>query len=537
MSRLLKPFVSSETYRALLFYGATLGVGIAGFVLLLAGWPITLVLAITPLVVPLLIGLRAAVGGLAFAQASLARNLLGATAGPPVIASGTGFWGRGFGVLKDGAFWKQQAHLLISWPLALVPLSLLSFGLQLVSVPIWYRWVDSADVFWRSNVDTFAETLPLAAVGLIALVFCVYLVGWLAPVSRWLAANLLAGEAEGAVRSAAGIRVLLIRGLGIHAGVSAGIGLLLTLIWALTTHGYFWPIWVLLPLGLALGIHAWTVLVLTRPRIPHLTGGSQALAAHIGISALLFLFFVGIWAASTRGYFWPVWPLIGLAIMVLVHAGAVFKHHEDRIDELETSRAGAVDVQETELRRIERDLHDGAQARLVALGMSLGMAEQKLKTDPEAAEVLLAEARRGAGEALEELRVLARGIHPPILTDRGLEAAVTALTALSPVPVKLSVDVQLRPEPAVETAAYFVVAEAVANAIKYARPTRLDIRIRRLRDTLSVEVEDDGSGGADPGGDGLRGLSQRVQALDGRLNVTSPVGGPTTVRALLPCGS
>jgi signal transduction histidine kinase len=169
--------------------------------------------------------------------------------------------------------------------------------------------------------------------------------------------------------------------------------------------------------------------------------------------------------------------------------------------------------------------------------MSLGMAEQKLKTDPEAAEVLLAEARRGAGEALAELRVLARGIHPPILTDRGLEAAVTALTARSPVPVKLSVDVAQRPAAAVETAAYFVVAEAVANAIKYAHPTRLDIRIRRLRDTLSVEVEDDGSGGAAPGGDGLRGLSQRVQALDGRLNVTSPVGGPTTVRALLPCGS
>jgi signal transduction histidine kinase len=138
---------------------------------------------------------------------------------------------------------------------------------------------------------------------------------------------------------------------------------------------------------------------------------------------------------------------------------------------------------------------------------------------------------------LEELRVLARGIHPPILTDRGLEAAVTALTARSPVPVKVSVDVARRPQPAVETAAYFVVAEAVANAIKYAHPTRLDIRIRRLRDTLTVEVEDDGSGGADPAGEGLSGLTRRVQALDGRLNVTSPVGGPTMVRALLPCGS
>jgi signal transduction histidine kinase len=265
--------------------------------------------------------------------------------------------------------------------------------------------------------------------------------------------------------------------------------------------------------------------------------GSKALAIQIGISAVLLGFLVAVWALAGGGYFWPIWPALGFALAAIVHAAVLYARSQHRIQELETSRAGAVDVQETELRRIERDLHDGAQARLVALGMSLGMAEQKLKTDPEAAGALLAEARRGAGEALEELRVLARGIHPPILTDRGLEAAVTALTARSPVPVKLSVDVALRPEPAVETAAYFVVAEAVANAIKYAHPTRLDIRIGRLRDTLTVEVEDDGSGGADPGGDGLKGLTQRVQALDGYLNVTSPVGGPTTVRALLPCGS
>jgi signal transduction histidine kinase len=536
MSRLLRPFVSAKTYRALLFYGAALGLGIAGFTLVLAGWPITLALAITPLVVPLLIGFRAAVGGLAYAQAAAARHLLGARVQPPVIASGTGFWGRGFGVLKDATFWKQQAHLLISWPLALVPLSVLSFALQLVTVPIWYRWTDSSDVIWRSNVDTFAETLPFAALGFALLVFGVHLLGWMTSVSRSLASTLLAGDGQAAMRSPAEIRALLVRGLGIHAAVSTCIGLLLTVIWALTTHGYFWPVWALLPLGLALGIHAWTVLVLTHAEIPDVTGGSQPLAAHIGISALLFAFFVGIWAASGGGYFWPVWPLLALAIMVLVHAAAVFKHREERIDELETTRAGAVDAQETELRRIERDLHDGAQARLVALGMSLGMAEQKLQTDPEAVGALIAEARRGAGEALEELRVLARGIHPPILTDRGLEAAVAALTAHSPVPVTLSVDVERRPEPPVESAGYFVVAEAVANAIKYANATHLDIRIRRLRDTLTVEVEDDGSGGADPAGAGLTGLRRRIEALDGRLNVTSPPGGPTTVRALLPCG-
>ena len=537
MTRLLRPFVNPDTYRALLFCGAALGLGVAGFTLVLAAWPITLVLAITPLVVPILIAFRAAVGGLAYAQAAVARYLLGTTTHPPVLASGTGFWGRGFGVLKDGTFWKQQAHLLVSWPLALVPLSVVSFALQLLTLPIWYRWVDGADVIWNSNVDTFGETLPIAAIGLALLVFGVHLLGWFASVFRRLASTLLTGEAEARLQSPAEVKATLIRGFRINAGVSAGISLLLVLIWGVTTQGYFWPVWALLPLGLALGIHACVVLVLTHPGVPRLTGGSQPLAAHIGISAVLFCFFCCLWLVSGEGYFWPVWPLLGLAIMVLIHAAAVFKHREERIDELEISRAGAVDVQETELRRIERDLHDGAQARLVALGMSLGMAEQKLKTDPEAAGALLAEARRGAGEALEELRVLARGIHPPILTDRGLEAAVTALTARSPVPVELSVEVARRPQPAVETAAYFVVAEAVANAIKYAHPTRLDIRIRRLRDTLTVEVEDDGSGGADPGGEGLKGLTQRVQALDGRLNVTSPAGGPTTVRALLPCGS
>jgi signal transduction histidine kinase len=538
MSRLLRAFVSPETYRALLFYGAALGLGVAGFILVLAAWPITLALAITPLVVPLLIGLGLAIAALAHAEAFLVRELLGTAIWTAPAARGTGFWGRGFSVLRHGAFWKQQAHLLISWPVALVPLALLSFALQLISVPIWYRWVDSADIFWRSNVDTFAETLPLAAVGFALLIGTAHLLGPWTSISRWLACGLLSGEGETVVRSTAGRRARLLRVLTIDALVATSIALLLVVIWALTTRGYFWPIWPILSLSLVVGIPGWIVLVLERPEITtRFMLGSKALAIQIGISAVLLGFLVAVWALAGGGYFWPIWPALGFALAAIVHAAVLYARSQHRIQELETSRAGAVDVQETELRRIERDLHDGAQARLVALGMSLGMAEQKLKTDPEAAGALLAEARRGAGEALEELRVLARGIHPPILTDRGLEAAVTALTARSPVPVKLSVDVALRPEPAVETAAYFVVAEAVANAIKYAHPTRLDIRIGRLRDTLTVEVEDDGSGGADPGGDGLKGLTQRVQALDGYLNVTSPVGGPTTVRALLPCGS
>jgi signal transduction histidine kinase len=204
---------------------------------------------------------------------------------------------------------------------------------------------------------------------------------------------------------------------------------------------------------------------------------------------------------------------------------------------LEATRADAVDVQETELRRIERDLHDGAQARLVALGMSLGMAEQHLGRDPDAVRELIAEARVGAAEALEELRDLARGIHPPILTDRGLEAALGALVARSPVRVSLEVNVPRRPPAAVETAAYFTVSEALANAIKHAGAARVDIRIAAVDGTLHAEVWDDGRGGADASGRGLTGLRRRLAALDGTLSVSSPAGGPTIVRVELPCAS
>jgi signal transduction histidine kinase len=237
-----------------------------------------------------------------------------------------------------------------------------------------------------------------------------------------------------------------------------------------------------------------------------------------------------------------VWPLLAGLIAVGANAAALMLTGNRsaltaRISTLEESRAGAVDVQDAELRRIERDLHDGAQARLVALGMSLGMAEQKLASEPDAARELLADARAGAGEALRELRDLARGIHPPVLADRGLDAAVRALAAGSPISVTVSATVPERPEPPVESAAYFVVAEALANAGKHAQASRVDVRIVAAHGVLAVEVHDDGVGGADPSGGGLSGLRRRVEALDGALRVTSPPGGPTTIRAELPCGS
>ncbi len=331
------------------------------------------------------------------------------------------------------------------------------------------------------------------------------------------------------------------RALEAHAGVDAVVVILLVVIWAVTSAGYFWPIWVALPLGAALAIHAWNVTLTEHPALIDRFRGSRTLAMTVGVAVVLELYLIAIWAITSHGYFWPVWPLLAMLVIVgLVTAVAPLSspgraEMAERIETLETSRAGAVDLQESELRRIERDLHDGAQARLVALGMSLGMAEQKLAEDPERASELLAEARAGAEHALRELRDLARGIHPPVLADRGLDAALASLVQATPMRVDLSVDVASRAPAAVETAAYFVVAEALANAAKHARAHQVDIRVARVGDTLGVSVQDDGVGEANPNGSGLRGMRRRVEALDGSLAVTSPRGGPTTIIAELPC--
>jgi signal transduction histidine kinase len=453
---------------------------------------------------------------------------------PAVETKGNGFWGRGYAVLKSEAFWKQQLHLLAAWLVAIVALAPFSLGVQTVTIPLYYEAADGPDLFGMS-VNTLGEALLAVPAGIVLLAIGIYLLGPLRKLSRRLAVRLLAEEADRIVRSPAEVSARRLRALTITSLVSTSIVFALTVIWALTGGGYFWPIWPLLSLLLVVAIPGWVVFVLERPEPTRLAMGSRALAIQTGISAILAGFLVAIWAVTGNGYFWPAWPALGLAVLVAVHGAVVRGQREHRIRRLEETRAGAVDVQESELRRIERDLHDGAQARLVSLGMSLGRAEQALDKDPEAVRELLAEARQGAGEALAELRDLARGIRPPILTDRGLEPAISALTARSPVPVTLSVDVPERPPATVESAAYFTVAEALANAIKHAHAGRVDIRIQSANGRLVAEVADDGAGGADPLGRGLTGLRQRAEALDGTLKVTSPDGGPTTVRAELPC--
>jgi signal transduction histidine kinase len=209
------------------------------------------------------------------------------------------------------------------------------------------------------------------------------------------------------------------------------------------------------------------------------------------------------------------------------------------VQQLASSRAETVDTQASELRRIERDLHDGAQARLVSLGMSLGLAEHLLADDPQAARRLLVEARESTSSALIELRDLVRGIHPPVLADRGLDGALQALALVNPVPTSVMIHLPGRLPAPVESAAYFAVAEALTNAIKHAEATRILITLDFLEEgtgRLSIVVSDDGRGGASiDAGTGLRGVERRLAAFDGTLVVDSPVGGPTEVRMLLPC--
>jgi signal transduction histidine kinase len=204
---------------------------------------------------------------------------------------------------------------------------------------------------------------------------------------------------------------------------------------------------------------------------------------------------------------------------------------------LRASRAEIVDASAAELRRIERDLHDGAQARLVALGMTIGLAEQLLRTDPDAAAALLAEAHDTNGQALRDLRDLVRGIHPPVLSDRGLDGAIRALAAAMPLSVVVDIELCRDLEAPLSAAVHFAVAEALTNVAKHSGATQARVHVRDGA-RLTATVGDNGHGGADlRDGGGLAGLRRRLDAFDGTLQVTSPRGGPTVIAMELPCGS
>ncbi|WP_182378551.1 sensor domain-containing protein [Nocardioides sp. WS12] len=240
---------------------------------------------------------------------------------------------------------------------------------------------------------------------------------------------------------------------------------------------------------------------------------------------------------------WPVWwygvgPLMRARACVdraLLTVGRT-EHLERRVQVLTESRAVVVDHSAAELRRIERDLHDGPQARLAAVSLSLGLAEDLFESDPEAARRLVLDARSNSSAVLGELRDVVRGIHPPVLADRGLTGAVSALAIDMAVPVELTLAVDTRLPAPVESAVYFTVAECLANATKHASAARTWIRLEHSDDVLRGEVGDDGRGGADPRtGTGLQGIAARLAAFDGTMAVSSPLGGPTVVSWEIPC--
>jgi signal transduction histidine kinase len=249
--------------------------------------------------------------------------------------------------------------------------------------------------------------------------------------------------------------------------------------------------------------------------------------AGIGIVLLLLAAYLFVILARAHGIF-ARW-LIGPSDVEALAA---------RVETLSESRSRMVGVSLEDRRHIERDIHDSTQPRLVSLAMTLGMAREKLDTDPDGARALIDSAHQQAKEVLVEIRNLVRGLHPSILTDRGLEAAVPALAGQCAVPVAVSVELDDRPSEAVETTAYYIVAEALTNVAKHSRATEAHVIIQRDNGNLRIDIVDVGVGGASPSpGSGLSGLSDRVDALDGSLEISSPEGGPTRISARLPCES
>ncbi|MCF3106043.1 sensor histidine kinase [Streptomyces roseoverticillatus] len=278
--------------------------------------------------------------------------------------------------------------------------------------------------------------------------------------------------------------------------------------------------------GVAATVYVWIWALPPETRVEHLGYTTQA---------------VYVTAAGLAGLYGAAWLSRTLARLDTRAATARLGPSraellEMRVEEVTESRAGVLDAADAERRRIERDLHDGAQQRLVSMAVNLGLAKVTLKDLPEDARKVIDEAHREAKEAIAELSNLVRGLHPAVLEDRGLDAALSGIAERAPLPVGLTADLPVRPAPAVEAVAYFVVSEALANVVKHARAGRADVRVETRGGILLVVVTDDGVGGAAPeGGTGLAGLAKRVASVDGTFSISSPAGGPTVVTVELPC--
>jgi hypothetical protein len=338
-----RPLFQARTYRELLFVAAAIPLAAVVLAVVVAGSTALAVLAITPLVVPVLVGYRGAIGLLARVDAELARSLLDVTTAPSTSSGGRWFWGRAKAVLVDESFWRQQAYLVlrmgVGFALGVAELSLIAAGAAWVSFPIWYRWADTSLSSWQ--FDSLGQSLLFVLPGLVALVAA----GWFARLFAWMSAyqvrSLLADpdvrgsgvpapSAAGAsrvaetpdVRTSDPQRLAHRRVLAFHAGAAITLVLSQVLVWRYTGAGYFWPEWMILPLGLLLAIHAWVVLV--GERLATAGSAARGLAVHAGIVAALVVFLTLVWRVTSQGYFWPAWVVLGLAVPLGIHALVVW---------------------------------------------------------------------------------------------------------------------------------------------------------------------------------------------------------------------
>ncbi|MBS1679909.1 MAG: sensor domain-containing protein [Actinobacteria bacterium] len=474
---------------------------------------------------------------------------------------GESFLARLSSTTRDAQTWKDLAwlvvHSVLGFTFAVIAVSAVASVVAFLTMPLWY-WSIPNGVDWGLwNIHNLPLALLATALSTPLAALTVLINRWMAVAELWLAGQLLDGDevAAAAATSAAGapklplssdsVRRMIPAGefsLAVHAAISAIVGLLCTAVWAAAGGGYYWPAWVWLALIIPLSLH------FGLREAVRIAPERRALAIQVVVSLVVTGITVAIWALAGFGTFWPIWTILALVILfvVVLLARLVWRQLygdererelTERVETLTETRRGALDVQAAELRRIERDLHDGAQARLVALSMQLGRAEEGLADRPEIA-ALVRQARAEATAANAELRDLARGIAPPVLSDRGLAAAVEALGTRTPIPVTVDAHISRRPAPVVESAAYFVVAESLTNVAKHAPEASAAVTLRLEGETLDVVVADDGPGGADvTTGGGLDGLRRRVAALDGDLRISSPPGGGTRIEVRLPCGS
>ena len=474
---------------------------------------------------------------------------------------GESFLARLSSTTRDAQTWKDLAwlivHSVLGFTFAVIAVSAVASVVAFLTMPLWY-WSIPDGVDWGLwNIDNLPLALLATVLSIPLAALTVLINRWMARAELWLAEALLDGDegagsaappASGAPSlplSADGLRRVIPAGelsLALHAAISGMVGLLCTAIWAAAGGGYYWPAWVWLALVIPLSLH------FGLREAVRIAPERRGMAIQVVISLVVIGVTIAIWALAGFGTFWPIWTILGLIVLFVVVLLARLAWRQlygderereltERVETLTETRRGALDVQAAELRRIERDLHDGAQARLVALSMQLGRAEEGLADRPEIA-ALVRQARSEATAANAELRDLARGIAPPVLADRGLAAAVEALGTRASIPVTVDAEIGRRPAPVVESAAYFVVAESLTNVAKHAPGAAAAVRLRLEGDTLEVIVADDGPGGADvSAGTGLDGLRRRVAALDGEMRIVSSADGGTRIEVRLPCGS